>query len=345
MSLAKFIAERQKIKGKFDHVEGDIVPFQPDVLRQEFEQGLAQADRCGIYHIDNLFAWKRGDQNCFTGYPNDGKSQFTLFLMVIKSLLDGWKWVVWSPEMRSAQFVDGKVQINYNEFMADIAWMLEGVTPYKHIAEKYNIKRMTVEKFLVLCEWVNNHFTFIDPKDRTPGNIHTLLKKIYNDQGYDAVLIDPFKNLKQDIDKRTDLYLDGIFSTFGDFALEHNIVFNWIAHPKANIQRTQMRDGVPTLMPCDQWMLNGGASWDNNMDGIYTPFRPNRLDDPQDPAVWFINLKQRKQALVAKRGKAEDIYMDIRTNRYIFNNVDVMNMHLNKGNQTSDFEKKDDEPF
>jgi twinkle protein len=264
--------------------------------------------------MENNFAWKRTHQNVFIGYPNDGKTAFTLFLMVIKSLYDGWKWVVWSPEMKSASFMNNKIEINYNDLINDIVWSLSGKTPYKHIAEKYNQERVNIQEYLAHCEWVKEHFVFIEPKDRRPQAIMDLLAKIHAQHGFDGTLIDPFKNIKQEIRERDDIYLQQLFSDTKDFAVETNSVLNWIAHPKANVQRIVDQ----TLMPCDQYMISGGAAWDQSMDGIYSVFRPNLLDDIRDPNVWFLNLKQRKQALVAERGTVKDIYLDIRQNRYIF---------------------------
>jgi hypothetical protein len=93
---------------------------------------------------------------------------------------------------------------------------------------------------------------------------------------------------------------------------------NWIAHPKSGVSRVANKNGEDVLVPCNQYMLSGGAAWDNGMDGIYSIQRPNSLIDITDPSVRFHNLKQRMQDLVAERGMIDDIIFDIKNRRYIF---------------------------
>lgn len=319
MSLKKFIESKPSHIQSNEEESGIILKTDLDVFISEYNNGVAIADSCGIPFLKDRFSWKRGFQNVFTGYPNDGKTMFALFCMLFKGVKDGWKWVVWSPEMRSSAFVNGKVRVNYHDLLNEMIWTLAGKTPYKHIADKYFAERLTLDEVMYYLDIVQQHFITINPKDRTPEAIYTELKRIYEDQGFDGVLIDPFKNLEHDIRVRDDIYLDRVFSMYKDFAIETNSVMNWIAHPKANVQRLNA-DG--TLKYCDQYMLNGGAAWDNNMDGIYSVFRPNRLVKMSDPDVWFLNLKQKKQALTTERGVVDNITFDIKKYRYLFGGID-----------------------
>jgi len=282
------------------------------------------ADSCCVDAMKENFAWKRGFQNCWTGYPNDGKTQFTLMMMTVKALRDGWKFVVWSPEMKSATFIENEIAVHYNDLINDIIWMASGVTPYQHIAKKYVCDLLPMSDYLEWVKWVQEHFIFLDPKNKKPDDIYQLLTNTFEDQGYDVVLIDPFKNIEQDIRLRDDIYLEQLFAKFKDFAVRTNTVMNWIAHPKANINRIRKVNGEDLLMPCDQYMLNGGAAWNNSMDGIYSIFRPDLLTEIRSPNVNFINLKQRKQELVAHRGKVENIEFNFKNRRYIFNGNDPL---------------------
>lgn len=138
------------------------------------------------------------------------------------------------------------------------------------------------------------------------------------------MLIDPFKNVQQEIRTRDDIFLEQLFAKFKEFAVTTNSSVNWIAHPKANIARVRSTSDGDAINVCDQYMLNGGAAWNNSMDGIYSILRPYTLQDPRDSNVWFYNLKQRKQELVAERGIVKDIRFDIGTRRYLFNERDPL---------------------
>lgn len=325
MSLKQFIKERQKSDIKIDYKKEDIIQINDKIIDHEYEYDVPQADRCMIPYLEDVFSWKRGFQNCFTGYPNDGKTIFTLFIMLIKSLKSNWKWVIWSPEMRSSTFIDGKVFVHYNDLIRELSAMMTGKTPYKHISNKYKVEMLTREDLFTCVEFIKKHFIFLDPTNRSPDYVYNLLLELYANEGFDGVLIDPFKNLEHDMKLRDDIYLDRLFDRFKDMAVRTNSVMNWIAHPKANVQRIRKVNKVEVLMPCDQYMLNGGSAWDNNMDGIYSVFRFDLLNNIKSPKVNFLNLKQRKQELTTERGVCTGIEFNIKKRRFFFKGIDVLN--------------------
>lgn len=252
-------------------------------------------------------------------------TQYCLFMMLVKSLHDGWKWVVWSPEMRSAQFVNGKVIINANDIINLLVWMMSGVTPYKHVAEKYGTPRLSIDEYFQLVEVVKSHFIFLDPENKTPKALNELLFSLYEKDGFDGVLIDPWKNVRQDIDKRSDIWLEEVFADTKDFAVKTNTSWNWIAHPKANVEKYRKgANGMTEIMPVTQEKLNGGAAWDNSMDGIYSIFRYNLHLNINSREVMFKNIKQRKQELVGERGDVDNIVFDAAKRRYIFSGTDPL---------------------
>lgn len=319
MSLQKFLNNKKSLKGFKEESDPDVIGIDLNIMNQELDQGVKIADPCGIEAMTEHFAWMKGHQNCWTGYPNDGKTQFTLFMMIVKSFLDGWKWVIWSPEMKSASYVDGKVKVHYNTLAYDIIACLTGKTPYKHISQKYKIPLTSKQELKEAYEWVNKHFIFLNPQKKDINSIYDTLKRIWGNHGYDGILIDPFKNIEAEHNVRDDKHLHDVFAKFKDFAVETNTVMNWIAHPKSNVNRTIKQNGKEILVPCNQYMLSGGAAWDNSMDGIYSIFRPNINVDIKDTSVTFWNLKQRMQELVAQRGSVDFIDFDIKERRYYFN--------------------------
>lgn len=326
MSLAKFLDGKKSLNGFKEEKDPDVIGLDFNIMQQDYDHGVQVADPCMIDQMSKHFAWMRGHQNCWTGFPNDGKTQFTLFMMTVKSLMSGWKWVVWSPEMKGANFVDGKVKVHYNVLAYDIMASITGKTPYKHIHEKYNKKvpLMTIDEIQQQKEFIEKHFIFLDPKKKKVEDIEVVLKRVYEREGYDGILIDPFKNIEADSGRREDQHLNNVFGRFKEWAIEINASMNWIAHPKSGVTRVASKGGQDVLVPCNQYMLAGGAAWDNGMDGIYSIQRPNALSDVTDPCVVFHNLKQRMQDLTCERGEVDGIIFDVKTRRYIFDEYDPL---------------------
>lgn len=331
MSFKEFIKNKKSLSGFKEEADPDVIGLDFDIMKQDHVNGVQIADSCEVQGMKTNFAWMRGDQNCWTGFPNDGKTQFALYMKIIKSIVSGWKWALWSPEMKGANFVDGKVKTHYNFLAYDIMATITGKTPYKHIHEKYNgkVPFMTIEEIRHQKEWIDKHFIFLDPRKKKIEDIEIVLNRVYDIEGYDGIFIDPFKNIEAAPTKREDQHLNNVFSRMKENAIEKNISMNWIAHPKSGINRVN-HEGV--LIPCNQYMLAGGAAWDNGMDGIYSIQRPNALNDINSPDVAFHNLKQKKQDLVCERGTVDNIEFDIKTRRYIFNGVDILNRGGNYNN-------------
>ena len=320
-NLKQFLKSKSNLKGFKEEKDSDIIGLDIDIMKQDHANGVQIGEDCMIPKMRENFAWMRGHQNCWTGFPNDGKTEFTLFMMLIKALKSDWKWVIWSPEMKGANFVDGKIKVHYNILAYSLMSTLTSKTPYKHINEKYGIPLLTIDEMQELNKWIEEHFIFLDPQETKIDDIYNLLKRVFDKQGFDGVLIDPFKNIEPEPNKRDDQHLHQVFKRFKEFSIETNSSMNWVAHPKSGVTRV---DNNGDLNPCNQYMLSGGAAWDNSMDGIYSIQRPNPFDEYDSNLTTFHNLKQRMQELVCQRGKVQDIRFDIKTRRYLFDGSDVV---------------------
>jgi hypothetical protein len=235
--------------------------------------------------------------------------------------------------MKKANFVDGQVKTHFNVIAYEMMATISGKTPYKHIHEKFKVPLMSLDEIQELTTWISAHFTFLDPKQRDINYVLEMHKRIFEKQGFDGFLLDPYKNIKAEIGKRDDQHLSDVFAQISEASISTNSVFNWIAHPRSGVTRTIEVDGVLQVAPCNQSMLSGGAAWDNSMDGIYTPLRPYTTEDLTDNRVRFYNLKQRMQDLTAQRGQVDDITYDVKKRRYIFNYRDpLMDLIVKNGN-------------
>lgn len=303
---------------KPDPRQDEIILIDPLAQLDEFENGKPVGDSSMIAALNQNFTWKSAFVNCWTGWPNDGKSTFFMFMALVKAYVHNWKWCIWSPEMYNA-FLDPskKLQLSASDLVDELIFMKTGRPPYKHFKPQYGISQLPKDKYMQALEWVQDHFVFVDPKARKYSNLIDVFKYVHEHYGVNGYLMDPFKNLDHtDEGARFDLYLDKVFADIKRFALETNTTVNIVAHPR-NDKDPKNPDG--SYKVCTQFSLAGGAAWNNNMDGIFSISRPFKHKDPQDPRVVFYNLKQRKQQLVGRVGLYKNIEFDFDSNRYYFN--------------------------
>lgn len=287
----------------------------------ELEHGKPIGEHAGIDSMAGTFSWKRGFVNCFTGNPNDGKSTLFLFLALVMSVKKGWKWLIWSPEMMTSFFNSktGKVEIVADEIYDELIYMMTGKCTNKHFNDLYKIPMITLKEYKEAFDFITQHFIVIYPNDVKYTDLKDNFYYFHDLYKVDGILIDPYKNIDQEEEQgRSDQHMDKVFKTFKRCALETNTSLNIIAHPRGQIEP---KNPNGTYKICTQFMLAGGASWNNNMDGIFSVYRPNKHDKLTDPSVHLYTLKQRKQQLVGRVGVCEDIEFDFFKNRYYFGGI------------------------
>lgn len=242
-------------------------------MLENFKRGIVLAPTTRVPIMDDYFRWKKGDINLFTGYGNHGKTTFAIQLMLIKSLYDGWKWAVFSPENYPA-----------NDFYDDIVEMFCG----KWIAE------ITEEEYVVACHFINDHFYFVYPEDEHDINsIHEKFRYLVMKKGVDGVMIDPFNQLDktQRPYERDDQYLSIVLKDIKRFALLNCISYNIVAHPVK--PRKEEDKSLPVV---DMYDIAGGAMWGNKVDQIISYYRSQFHVDKNSPEVEiYIQKVKRKR--------------------------------------------------
>jgi hypothetical protein len=137
-----------------------------DYLQKARKGQIPEASKFGHSEIDDYLRFKRGNFIVVTGHANVGKTHTMLYLMLLHTLNNGTRWLVYSSEndVKSIQrklieFLCGK-QIQY----------IDDVT----FARKY--------------DFVQAHFAFIDPE--TLYDVFELLEtmeEIYDEFSFDGV--------------------------------------------------------------------------------------------------------------------------------------------------------------
>jgi hypothetical protein len=305
--------------------ESAYKPVDITSLLREWKDGEQVGEPSRVAQLDDILKWMRGTINAWYGWANDGKGTFFDFMAVTKSALDGWKWCMMKQEdMSSTRYRSEPARITANRIHKSLMWTKTGITPYRHYAKKNNIPHIGKDQYVEALEWVDEHFKIIYPKDRKYRNVMDNFKFMHEKFGIDGFLIDPFKSLKLSggDDKRTDWMMDDLFIECKEFALHTNTTFNFIAHPKSLTDVRVTKDPHSAFKVVTQFMIAGGAAWDNNMDSQYSVYRPNRHTNASDPSVHLWNLKQRNaEEVLAKRGVYEMIKFDPDTKRYYFDQI------------------------
>jgi hypothetical protein len=273
---------------------------------------------CGIDQISDLFSWKKGFSYLFTGSPNTGKTTMVLYLYLLMSLKYGYKWCVWSPEMEDSYLDNKVIEYHAKDLIYTLIWTLSGITPYQFYAKKHTTNCLAEEEIRSTYSWICEHFKFIHIGDRTPAGIMEAFKQIHERYGVDGYLLDPWKSVKQNMDKRSDLWLEDALMEFKTFSLETDSIMNYIVHPKSMRDFRDANGNFRVITPFD---LNGGAAWHNSMDVIISM---RRIDDRTE---WH-SQKIRKQHLVGRTGMYESIFFDRDKYRFTWGNYDPFQINV-----------------
>lgn len=250
----------------------------PDML-ESFKAGVQLAPTTRFDEMDDFFRWKKGDITLCTGYGNHGKSFFMLQMMLTKSIWDGWRWAIFSPE-------------NYppNDFYDDLVEMYAG---------KW-LNKMTVDEYTDACKFISEHIYYVYPENEHDiTSIHEKFRYLILKKGIDGVMIDPFNQLDktQKPYERDDQYLSSALKDIKRFALLNNIVYCIIAHPKNPTYNQDRSLPVP-----DSYDLHGGSMWANKCDQIIAYYRPRFHEDKNSPEVEIYIQKLKRKRTGGKLG-------------------------------------------
>lgn len=255
----------------------DVIYFSQvfDSLMEMRTKGITKGESTHFPTVDNFYRWMRGEITCLYGFGNVGKSAFMTQLQLVKSVRDGYKWAVFSPENFPVEF-----------YYRDILQAYFG----KHFTELSDLQMEEGRDF------INDHFFYIYPKNEspTPDLILKRFTEMIIKHKIDGVLIDPFNQLDNDWGKsgRDDKYLEKVLTQFKRFAQNHNIFFHICAHPT---KPSRTKNGE--FQKLTIYDLAGGAMWANKMDNILLYDRPDFFTNPTSTNCEFSSQKIKKQQI------------------------------------------------
>jgi twinkle protein len=262
-------------------------------MLDNFRNGVRMGALTHMGEMDEYFRWKVGNLILMTGYANWGKTTFILYCMLVKSVVDGWKWAIFSPENFPA-----------NDFYDDLVEMYCG----RHL------DNMGENDYKAACEFINEHFFYVYPEDaHSLSSIHEKFHYLVMKKGVNGVMIDPWNQLDhvQKAFQREDQYLSEQLKDVKRFALHKQVCYIVIAHPK-----TPQRDSDKSYPPVDMYDISGGAMWGNKADEILSYYRPEYHSNKQDPNVRVYVQKVKRKRTGGKPGEF-DMRLNWPTRRFV----------------------------
>ena len=139
---------------------------------------VKEGETFGQWNLDDHFRFKSGNFNVILGHANVGKTSVVLYLMMLQSLKNNKRWLIFSSEntphsliKKLSEFYLGKVLNSVDEMEMQLA-----------------------------MSWIQQHFILID-SDRKLYTYKDLLEEatdIYSEDPFDGFLIDPYNSLAKD---------------------------------------------------------------------------------------------------------------------------------------------------
>lgn len=277
-----------------------------DSMLDGYRNGQNRGETTGIDEVDKAWTWRTKEVNLWTGYQNEGKSLFLNQLALVKAIISGWKFAVFSPE-----------NFPLDDFFNDLieAYIGKSCDPY------YSNNYMTEEEYKEGMNFVKEHFFVIYPdKDFKIQTIFDKAKYLVKKKGIRGVIIDPYNTIEHLLNpgEREDLYISRFMSLLKRFGVEEDLSMNLVAHQLT--ARKNEKDGGRYYRP-ELNNVKGGGTFADKADNVMYIWRPNRALDFKDPDVIFGSQKIKKQKLVGIPQNVDCITFNVREQRYYFNGV------------------------
>lgn len=263
---------------------------------------IKEGERLGIPKIDEYMRFKKGNLNVILGHANVGKTTVVLYLMLLYSIKNDTRWLIYSSENEAYTLIKKLIEF------------LEGKVINKVDSDSFNMR----------LKWVNEHFKFIDPNTlHTYKTLLSLGEQIHKAWGYDGFFIDPYNSLLMDKEILKGInsheYHYQVTSEMRIFCKTTNVAIWLNTHAATEALRKkhgpkEMYDGHP--IPPMASDVEGGGKFVNRADDFMVIHR--YIQHPTDWMYSMIHMRKVKD--IDTGGRPTPIDEPIRL-RSIVNNV------------------------
>lgn len=238
----------------------------------------------GFRDVDEYFRLKPNSLNIGLGYDGVGKSVFMLTIAAASHVLHDWKWGMVMPENRTAMSRRRLVETLSGR-------SIDSFKESPVLFDKY--LQESREAFYIISN--KKHYSIKD--------VIEMAKRLYEEKGINALLIDPYNFFK--VDGNAYSHNNEILSELRVFAEQYCAVYI-MAHPSSTSPRTNI-DEYGYLKPPSKYSIQGGADFPYRVDDFFVVHRVvNHTDNDVKRTMQFIVEKVKEVETGGKRHDKDD---------------------------------------
>lgn len=288
-----------------------------DDMKLDLERGKEKGSSTYIRGLDDCWTWRMGEFNIWTGYSNEGKSQFLRFLSLIKALEEerqgnDWRFAFYAPEDYPAK-----------EFFDDLIHTAAGRS-----TDKDNIAFIGSELYVKTYERLKKffYFNYIRPPKNSLVRVLRSFIPLIQEKNVRVCVVDPIIKVARPAKylNADDKYAAYVTTLATDFTRAYNVSLHLVMHQVTPGFQENGLYPKPSM-----YRIKGGGTWADGTDNINSIQRPHYAVDKIDDEVKFTSQKIKKQKLVGVPGDFQ-MRFDRKTNRYV---------DFNTGKDLYDFDK------
>ena len=255
-----------------------LIEFNDEIqkIRDVRSGKIREGFKLGIKEIDEHFRFKKGNFNIVLGHANVGKTSVVLYLMLLHSIKNNLRWLVFSSE---------------NDPYTLIKKLIE-------FLEQKPINKVTDAEFDSRLDFINSHFKFISNEEIYDWNsLKCLCQAVKDAWDYDGLIIDPYNSLTKKLDKGMNghEYDYNVTSEMRLFCKKNNVSIWLCAHAatealrKKHSQNHEYYDHPIPPMASD---IEGGGKFVNRADDFLVIHR--YIYHPVEWMYSFIHVRKVK---------------------------------------------------
>lgn len=246
-------------------VEGIVQPYDIEHLVLDlYDNGTDPGLRLGLPKLDDLFRVRPGALVVVTGHSYHGKSLWLDHIMSRYASRHGWRIAMFSPE-------NAPLRRHY-------AQLLE-----IHLGKPFDRRyggHMSREEVIAATPFMDEHFSFILPKEMTLDCILDRAETLVRQRGLNALVIDPWNHLERGTfgGLTETQFTNAMLAQITQFRATHDVAVFLMAHPTKIMRDKDGKELVPQL---DH--INGSIHFRNFADfgiSIYRDLDPDKAGEP-----------------------------------------------------------------
>ena len=272
-------------------------------MLEYLEKGALRGVYLGFPELHEFYTMSTPGVTDWTGYPQSGKTELLLELLLNTSRFYNWKHLLYVPDIGSKE--------------ETIALLLHKLTG-KTFDKRYKSNLITENDVNSNIDWLLEHFIILyktDEKSKlTPYEFWDFGLSLESEikGGVQTMTIDSWKDMKHDRNLRDDQYLEDVLSYRNMIAEKYKKHIHTIIHPRG-LSSEKKANGERKVPGPDH--LKGGSEWWNNGKNIVSIHRPEGERSKVE-----IHIVKAKPKSVAKQGVCSLFYDWVKSNYYWIDN-------------------------